>query len=160
MIEPFQLEEWQSWNKHPSPFSRGIYQRDINDFDWVQVSYDDESNEYAVTLNNGNVATEYMADERLALARANRIAELNGGWRDNQPDPVNRPTHYANQGQIECIQVLEQLAGDGEDFRILNAIKYLWRWRHKGGVESLRKAVWYIERVIASKEANAATKHS
>ena len=62
-------------------------------------------------------------------------------------DTVNHPAHYT-QGGIECIEVLEQLAADGHDFRILNAIKYLWRYRHKGGDESLRKARWYIERVL------------
>ena len=67
---------------------------------------------------------------------------------DDMDDTVNRPAHYAKQGQIECIDVLEQLAEDGHDFRILNAIKYLWRYRHKGGDESLSKAVWYIDRVL------------
>lgn len=62
-------------------------------------------------------------------------------------DTVNHPAHYT-QGGIECIEVLEQLAEDGYDFRILNAIKYLWRYRHKGGDESLRKAIWYINRVL------------
>lgn len=62
-------------------------------------------------------------------------------------DNVNHPSHYT-QGDIECIEVLEQLAANGHDFRILNAIKYLWRYRAKGGNESLRKAVWYIERVL------------
>lgn len=152
MIEPFQLGEWQLWDE--CGLTIGSYNRYTATGFLVNVAYDWGNHTYAVTVHNGNAATEYMNDERLALARVNRIAGLNGGWRDAQPDPVNRPTHYANQGQIECIQVLEQLAGDGEDFRILNAIKYLWRWRHKGGVESLRKAVWYIERVIASKEAN------
>ena len=68
-------------------------------------------------------------------------------------DQVNHPRHYASQGKIECIEVLEQLAKNGEDFRILNAVKYLWRWRHKGGIESLKKAVWYIQRVIDQVEA-------
>ena len=63
-------------------------------------------------------------------------------------DQVNHPSHYASQGKIECIEVLEQLAQDGEDFCILNALKYLWRWRHKNGVQDLEKAVWYIQRVI------------
>ena len=66
---------------------------------------------------------------------------------DDTHDTVNSPAHYTT-GDIECIEVLEQLAEDGHDFRILNAIKYLWRYRHKGGVESLAKARWYIERVI------------
>jgi hypothetical protein len=66
---------------------------------------------------------------------------------DLTTDVVNHPSHYT-QGRIECIEVLEQLAEGGHDFRILNAIKYLWRYQHKGGDESLRKAIWYIERTL------------
>lgn len=29
-----------------------------------------------------------------------------------------------------------------------NAVKYLSRWRHKGGVEDLRKAAHYIQKLI------------
>jgi hypothetical protein len=29
-----------------------------------------------------------------------------------------------------------------------NAIKYLYRWKKKGGVEDLRKAIWYIQKMI------------
>ena len=55
--------------------------------------------------------------------------------------------HYS-RGKIECIDVLEQLAADGEDFRILNAIEYLWRHRHKNGNKDLRKAIDYITRKL------------
>ena len=61
-------------------------------------------------------------------------------------DLVNHPAHYA--GKIECIDVLEQLAADGHDFRALHAIRYLWRYRHKGGDESIRKAIWYLRRML------------
>lgn len=56
--------------------------------------------------------------------------------------------HYDTQGEIECIDVLEQLSEDGEDFRILNAIKYLWRYRHKGDDADLLKAMNYIHRKL------------
>lgn len=65
--------------------------------------------------------------------------------------------HYT-QGKIECIDVLEQLAEDGEDFRILNAIKYLWRYRHKGGDEDLLKAMNYIHRKLYGKWMDKTTK--
>ena len=29
-----------------------------------------------------------------------------------------------------------------------NAIKYLWRWKEKNGVEDLRKATWYIKKLV------------
>lgn len=65
-------------------------------------------------------------------------------------DPVNHPLHY-NAGGIECIDALESavvnLAGI-EAFCTANAIKYLWRWKPKNGVEDLKKAQWYIDWMI------------
>ncbi len=66
-----------------------------------------------------------------------------------EPDAVNSPPHYT-QGGIECIDAL-QAALTPEEYRgalKANVIKYLWRERHKGGVESLRKAAWYLNRLI------------
>ena len=34
-----------------------------------------------------------------------------------------------------------------------NAVKYLSRWRHKGGVEDLKKARHYIDKLIETEEA-------
>jgi hypothetical protein len=66
-----------------------------------------------------------------------------------QADPVNHPPHY-NQGEIECIDAIRAALGR-EGFIAYcrgNAIKYLWRCVHKGGVEDLRKAKWYQEKAI------------
>ncbi len=66
-------------------------------------------------------------------------------------DTVNHPPHYT-AGGVECIDALEAatVGLDGiEAVCTANAIKYLWRWKRKGGVEDLRKARWYIERLIA-----------
>lgn len=61
-----------------------------------------------------------------------------------QASAVNHPAHYnRHPAGIECIDVVEHLP-----FNVGNAIKYLWRYEHKNGVEDLRKAVWYIEREI------------
>jgi hypothetical protein len=64
-------------------------------------------------------------------------------------DVVNHPPHYT-EGGIECIEAIEaQLTA--EEYRGYlkgNCIKYLWRERHKGGVESLKKAQWYLNRLI------------
>ena len=66
-----------------------------------------------------------------------------------QADLVNHPPHYT-QGDIECIDAIRAALGR-EGFIAYcrgNAIKYLWRCNHKGGVEDLQKAVWYLERSI------------
>ena len=66
----------------------------------------------------------------------------------DESDMVNSPPHY-NQGGIECIDAIEA-ALTPEEFRGYlkgNALKYIWRERHKGGAEDLDKAGWYLERV-------------
>jgi len=63
-------------------------------------------------------------------------------------DPVNNPEHYI-QGGIECIDAIEA-ALTPEEFRGFckgNALKYIWRERHKGGEESLKKANWYLRKL-------------
>lgn len=65
-------------------------------------------------------------------------------------DKVNHPGHYT-AGGIECIDALKAAVTGLEGIEAVctaNAIKYLWRWRRKNGVEDLRKAIWYIEKLI------------
>jgi|688.fasta_scaffold34048_4 hypothetical protein len=64
-------------------------------------------------------------------------------------DQVNHPPHY-KQGDVECIDAIES-ALTAEEFRghcKANALKYIWRERHKGQDESLKKAIWYLERAL------------
>lgn len=65
-------------------------------------------------------------------------------------DNVNNPAHYT-AGGIECIDALaaatEGLNGI-EAVCTANAIKYLWRWKRKNGAEDLKKAIWYINRLL------------
>lgn len=64
-------------------------------------------------------------------------------------DKVNHPAHY--QGKVECIEAIEA-AVEGlngiEAVCTANAIKYLWRWKRKNGIEDLEKSVWYIQKLI------------
>ena len=64
-------------------------------------------------------------------------------------ETVDHPAHY-NQGGVECIDALKAATVGLEGiqaFCTANAIKYLWRWKSKGGVEDLDKAIWYINRL-------------
>ena len=74
-------------------------------------------------------------------------------------DMVNHPPHYT-QGGIECIDAIKA-ACEGlngfEGYCTGNALKYLWRWKHKNGVEDLKKADWYIRKLASeAKDANGA----
>jgi hypothetical protein len=64
-------------------------------------------------------------------------------------DIINHPSHYT-QGNVEAIDAIEA-ALTPEEFRGYckgNALKYIWREKHKGQNESLKKAIWYLERVV------------
>ena len=65
-------------------------------------------------------------------------------------DNVNHPSHYTT-GAVECIDAIES-ALTSEEFRGYlkgNILKYTWRERSKGGDESMRKAEWYLLRMLA-----------
>jgi len=69
-------------------------------------------------------------------------------------DQVNHPSHYTDGG-IECIEAIEaQLtAEEYQGYLRGNCVKYLWRWRHKGGKTDLAKAQWYLDRLLTFTEA-------
>ena len=73
-------------------------------------------------------------------------------------DNVNHPEHYTSGG-IECIDAIRASLGDKEfaDYCKGNIIKYLWRYRHKNGVEDLRKAQVYLNWMIEAEERTEET---
>lgn len=61
-------------------------------------------------------------------------------------DNVNNPKHYAMANKhlvLEPIDICEKYS-----FCQGNAIKYLLRYENKNGVEDLKKALWYLNRII------------
>lgn len=63
---------------------------------------------------------------------------------EQEEDMVNHPSHY--EGEIEVIDYLRDKLTQEEftGFCTANSIKYLSRWRKKGGVEDLLKAQVYL----------------
>ena len=69
-------------------------------------------------------------------------------------DNVNKPPHY-NQSGIECIDAIQAATGDGYEYYLQgNILKYLWRYRYKNGIEDLRKAQWYLNKLIEVSDAD------
>lgn len=69
-------------------------------------------------------------------------------------DMVNHPSHYT-QGGIECIDCIKSATVGKvgiEAFCVGNAIKYLFRYEEKNGIEDVKKARWYIDRLIRELE--------
>lgn len=131
------------------------------------VKFCDECNGCDVCLLekfSGGVMCDFdkWSDDKLAIAYdhvyKNGEARLDGDHLKNEevkmdenvPDMVNHPKHYT-QGGIECIDALKAATVGKRGIEavcVANVIKYLWRYEEKNGIEDVRKAKWYIERLL------------
>ena len=103
------------------------------------------------------------SDDKLTIAYdhvyKNSEARLDGSHLNDvelniEPDMVSHPKHYT-QGDIECIDALKAATVGKRGIEavcVANVIKYLWRYEEKNGIEDVRKAKWYIERLLKELE--------
>lgn len=56
------------------------------------------------------------------------------------------------------IQPIEYILANGLGYCEANVVKYVSRWRNKGGVQDLKKAIHYLEMLIEQEEKDASTK--
>ena len=93
---------------------------------------------------------EYMRQAMLA-DESGAPFKIKGAKQDEiggTPSMVDNPPHY-NQSCIECIDAIAAATDDGYEYYLQgNIIKYLWRYRYKNGTEDLKKAKWYLEKLI------------
>lgn len=72
-------------------------------------------------------------------------------------DMVNHPPHYISENGLETIDVIESFTADLQGIEAVctaNVIKYICRWKHKNGVQDLKKAQWYLTHLIDILEEN------
>ena len=66
---------------------------------------------------------------------------------------VNSPEHYKLEGDLEVIDIIDMAVVDIRDGKeaayLANILKYILRYRGKGGVTSLMKASFYLLRLIS-----------
>jgi protein of unknwon function (DUF3310) len=68
-------------------------------------------------------------------------------------DNIN-PEHYKT-GKYECIDIIEEITKDLKGIDAVctaKVLKYIWRWQRKNGLEDLKKARWYLDKLINSVE--------
>lgn len=114
-----------------------------------------ENIESGLVEPGGIIATEEWAKELLRMPElANDVHAP--AVETQHDDVVNRPAHYTT-GKIEVIHYLQdKLSPDMfEGFCVGNALKYLSRYRHKGGLSDIKKAGWYVDRLIKLMEAKS-----
>jgi hypothetical protein len=83
--------------------------------------------------------TESITDVARSIEEARQV----------EKDAVNNPSHYTTGG-IECIDAMQAMLSREEFIGYLrgNVFKYQWRYKHKNGIEDLKKAQWYANRLI------------
>lgn len=96
-----------------------------------------------------------MTNEAFSLSKALK-ADPKKMWPSDDPteDMVNSPPHY-NASGIECIDAIQAATEDGFEYYLQgNIMKYLWRYRYKNGNEDLKKARWYLDKLIEVRNAS------
>lgn len=98
------------------------------------------------------MATQMECDEMdvCVLWRKNKAKEHKIETAEqNEHDNVNHPKHYEGHCSIECIDNMRLIFGNQRvtDYCIVNAYKYLSRYKYKNGYEDLKKAKWYLDEV-------------
>lgn len=70
---------------------------------------------------------------------------------DKLENNVNHPSHYQSKNGLEAIDVMEAFTENltgAEAVNTSNVLKYICRWKNKNGLEDLKKAQWYLNRLI------------
>ena len=91
-------------------------------------------------------------EESMASMQGNSYAAWAASRSTPDADMVNSPPHY-NKAGVECIDAIAAATGDGYEYYLQgNIMKYLWRYRYKNGTEDLKKAQWYLAKLIEEVE--------
>lgn len=73
----------------------------------------------------------------------------------NKQDMVNHPNHYKTKSGIEAIDAIEAFTEGLTGYEAVetsNVLRYMFRWKKKNGLEDLKKAQWYLNRLIENVE--------
>lgn len=81
-----------------------------------------------------NIATNKKEEHKIETAEQNKQDNIN-------------PDYYKDRTSIECIDNMRLIFGNQRvtDYCIVNAYKYLSRYKYKNGYEDLKKAKWYLD---------------
>lgn len=93
------------------------------------------------------IMREFFDDSEMSNLNHTLAALIDRPEEDMKSDPVNHPSHYETNG-IECFDAMRASLGDEavKSFCVCNAFKYIWRYKHKNGLEDLKKAQWYLNK--------------
>lgn len=118
------------------------------DFDWEHTG--SNADIIAYRLQQPTKSEQACDDD----AEADDEADLNECI-GQDVDVVNHPSHYT-KGRIECIDAIDSATTGKSGIEavcVANIIKYLYRYEEKNGLEDVKKAKWYINKLISELES-------
>lgn len=100
------------------------------------------------------IVNNNLDDKRVAIS--DPIPDIDSRLLEPCYDNVEKPLHY-NKGKVECIDAIDSATVDKNGLEAVctaNVIKYLWRYETKGGLEDVKKAKWYLDKLISHLKEN------
>jgi len=105
-----------------------------------------------VFKDDGSFAHIYNRDVERIVVNAKdgvKVGDMLKGAAEGQviieKDMVNHPAHYGGDNPLEVIKIIDAYDMNFTEGSIL---KYLLRYKKKNGMEDLKKAQWYLNRLI------------
>lgn len=131
------------------------FKKELEEYDdWERISYNKSKNPTRPRVPGK------LASKKWLTSRDGKHA-LNDAWLGiddwtGQDDRVNSPSHYT-RGKQEVIDTIEESIQDApspvEGMLQAQVLKYMLRvWLKDNPLEDLRKARWYLERLISKLE--------
>lgn len=135
----------------------GIFMR------FLRISY--KEYDISIAIRNDSIK-DTICDARKKLVKLGFVDDLQDSPQElmksaidriikqKEEDVVNHPNHYT-QGRVECIDALESATINKRGIEAVctaNIIKYLWRYESKNGLEDVKKAQWYLQKLIQELE--------
>lgn len=119
----------------------------------------DVNDRNSITTNAEQKSGNELLNEALRRAFQGQKGEapdaLKSSRKQAEHDNVNHPAHYT-AGGIECIDAIAAALTCQADpmhaWLTGQVLKYMWRWPLKNGLEDLKKARFYLDRMIADVE--------
>ena len=130
-----------------------LFSNDLNDWEWKE--WGDIDFDGVVCL-----WSRHTLPEELPFIDDEPLQSLNDQYAEIEKvrqDSINSPSHYADS-TIECIDAMEAMMTPEQFIGYLrgNVFKYQWRYEKKNGIEDLKKAQWYLDKLtvkVAEKNA-------
>ena len=128
---------------------------------WIQAIFNVENQDVLWQRNNNQtIASAVESSHPEELPFIDDEPSINDQYAEIEKvrqDIINSPIHYADS-TIECIDAMEAMMTPEQFIGYLrgNVFKYQWRYEKKNGIEDLKKAQWYLERLtekVAEKNA-------